>query len=474
MITQEERTTAPAAEQDTTARTPLTDAPAPTLEGAPLQRTATGRPRVLIVGAGFGGLSAARTLADQDVDVLILDRNNYHGFWPLLYQVATAGLEPEAIASPVRAIIRRYPNVNFLMAEVRGVDFERKAVQTNDGASIEYDYLILAAGSANNYFGNTGLVEQTFGMKDIDEAEHLRNQVLACFERAVRETDPDKRRKLLTIAVVGGGPTGVELAGAFAELIRHVLRKDYPMIDVHEARVVLIEATQKILASFPENLQRSAQRRLEGLGVELRFGAAVDTVEQGDIRFKDGSLLPAGTVIWAAGVRGATLGDGLGLKLARGARVPVEPTLNLADRPEVFVIGDMAYLEGFKPGVAYPMVAPVAIQMGEQAAKNILGLARKQKLQPFRYFDKGQMATIGRRAAVLDAFGIRLSGAIAWLGWLFIHIMELVGFRNRLIVLTNWAWNYFTYDRGVRLITALPNTLETPKSQETSDPRRMG
>ncbi|HEU4322042.1 MAG TPA: NAD(P)/FAD-dependent oxidoreductase [Roseiflexaceae bacterium] len=439
-------------------------------QGVPILARTTGRARVVVVGAGFGGLSVARTLAGQDVDVLILDRNNYHGFWPLLYQVATAGLEPEAIASPVRAIVRRYPNVNFLMAEVHGVDFDRKVVQTKDGGEISYDYLILSAGSANNYFGNNALADQTFGMKDIDEAEHLRNKVLSCFERAVRESDPEKRRKLLTIAVVGGGPTGVELAGAFAELIRHVLRKDYPMLDVSQASVVLIEATQKILATFPENLQKSAVRRLHNLGVEVRLGAAVDSVEHGEIAFKDGSHLSAATVIWAAGVRGASLADALSVKLARGARVPVTPTLNLAEHPEVYAIGDMAYLEGFKPGVAYPMVAPVANQMGEQAAKNILALIQKRPPQPFRYFDKGQMATIGRRAAVLDAFGIRMSGVLAWMGWLFIHIMELVGFRNRVIVLTNWAWNYFTYDRGVRLITApAPEPEETPKRVGAGD-----
>lgn len=413
---------------------------------------ATGRPRVVVVGAGFGGLSVARNLAGHDLDVLVLDRNNYHGFWPLLYQVATAGLEPEAIAYPVRAILRKHRDVGFLMAEVQAVDFERKLVQT-DGLPISYDYLVLAAGSANNYFGNDSLARHTFGMKDIDEAERLRNHVLSCFEHAIREQDAARRAALMTFAIIGGGPTGVELAGAFVELIRHVLRKDYPALNMDRARVVLIEAHDRVLASFPERLRRSAHRRLERMGVEVRLNSAVASVDERQVVFKDGSTLEAGTVIWAAGVRAAPLADVLGAAQGRGARVQVTPTLHLPDRPEVFVIGDMAYLEGYQGGQSYPMIAPVAIQQGKQAARNIMALVRGEPLQPFRYFDKGQMATIGRRAAVLDAFGLRLSGFLAWVGWLFIHLIELIGFRNRLIVLTNWAYNYFTYDRGVRLIT---------------------
>jgi NADH:ubiquinone reductase (H+-translocating) len=412
-----------------------------------------GRPRVVVVGAGFGGLSAARTLARGDVDVLVLDRNNYHGFWPLLYQVATAGLEAEAIAYPVRAILRRHHDVAFMMTEARGVDFERKQLLT-DGTPIGYDYLVLAAGSANNYFGNDALAEQTYGLKDLNDAEQLRNRVLSAFERAVREPDAARRAALLTIAIVGGGPTGVELAGAFAELIRHVLRKDYPMLDIAEARVVLVEATDRILASFPQSLQRSARRRLERMGVEVRLKTAVAAVDGDAVTFKDGTRLAAGTVVWAAGVRAAPLADALGVALGRGARVRVEPPLNVPGHPEVFVIGDMAYLEGYDSGQAYPMIAPVAIQQGRWAAQNILARLSGAPMRPFRYFDRGQMATIGRRAAVLDAFGVRLSGFIAWLGWLFIHLIELIGFRNRLIVLANWAYNYFTYDRGVRLITS--------------------
>ncbi len=409
------------------------------------------RPRVVIVGAGFGGLAVARTLANAPVEILLINRTNYHGFWPLLYQVATAGLEPESIAYPVRAILRRYRNANFLLAEVQGVDFTRRCVQTDVGA-ISYDYLILAAGSTTNFFGNNQIARYVLGMKDLNEAQRLRNHVLLCCERAAVESDPARRAALLTFAVVGGGPTGVELAGAFIELIRHVIRRDYPMLDTRQARVVLIEATNHILASFPESLQRAALQRLRQMGVEVRLQTQVADADHGGLTFGDGSFLPAATVVWAAGVRSAPLADALGVTLSRDARVVVTPHLTLPADERVFVVGDMAYLEGYRPGVAYPMVAPVAIQMGEQAARNIIAQLNHQPMQPFHYIDKGQMATIGRSAAVLDAFGIRLSGWLAWVGWLFVHLMALVGFRNRVLVLLNWAYSYFTYDRGVRLI----------------------
>jgi NADH dehydrogenase len=412
-----------------------------------------GRPRVVVVGAGFGGISVARTLARGSVDVQVLDRNNYHGFWPLLYQVATAGLESASIAYPVRAILRKHDNTSFIMAEARGVDFDRRLVFT-DGAPIEYDYLVLAAGSANNYFGNDALAERTYGLKDLGDAERLRNRLLSAFERAARENDPARRAALLTLVIVGGGPTGVELAGAFAELIRHVLRKDYPMLDVAQARVLLIEAGPRILATFPASLQRKALKRLEQIGVEVRLNTAVASVEGEHVAFKDGTQLEASTVVWAAGVRAAALADVLGVEQARGARVKIMPTLNLADRPEVFVIGDMAYLEGYHGGQAYPQVAQVALQQGKQAARNILAHVQGEPMRAFRYRDLGNFATIGRSAAILDTSVIRLSGFLAWLGWLFIHLMYLAGFRNRLVVLANWAYSYFTYDRGVRLITS--------------------
>ncbi|MEA2574650.1 MAG: hypothetical protein QOH93_1948 [Chloroflexia bacterium] len=412
----------------------------------------TRRSRVVIVGAGFGGMNAARTLANKDVDVLVLDCNNYHGFWPLLYQVATAGIESEAIAYPVRAIFRKYRNINFRMNTVTGVDLDKKVVYT-EGRPVRYDYLILAAGSANNYFGNNALAQHTYGLKDIDEAEHLRNRLLYCFERAAAETDPKKRQELMTFVVIGGGPTGAELSGAFSELINFVLKKDYPNLDVTQARVILVEATDKVLSAFPDDLQRSAMKKLKSMGVELRLNSKVQSVEHGLVTFEDGSTIQAGAVVWAAGVKGSELGNTLDVEQGKGGRVKIEPTLHIPGHDEVFAVGDMAYLEGYKGDQAYPMVAQVAIQQGKHAAHNILEHAAGREMTPFHYFDQGSMATIGRRYAILDAFGVRLSGRLAWFGWLFIHIIYLIGFRNRLIVLTNWAYNYFSYERAVRLIT---------------------
>lgn len=425
-------------------------------DATPIKHVAAGvhkssRPRVLVIGAGFGGLSTARTLAKSGVDVLVLDRNNYHGFWPLLYQVATAGLEAEAIAYPVRGILRKHRNIGFEMAEVSGVNFEQKKVLT-DLEPLYYDYLVIAAGSANNYFGNDALAENTFGMKDINEAEQLRNHVLSAFESAARENDPQKRAALLTFVLIGGGPTGVELAGAFSELISHVMRHDYPMLDIAEARTILVEAMDKILAPFHPSLQQAAMRKLKKLGVEVMTSMPVKSVEDGLITFANGNVLLAKTVVWAAGVRAAAIADVLGVEQARGARVKVTPQLHLPENSQVFVIGDMAYLEGYKGG-PYPMVAPVAVQQGKLAARNILAQVEGKAMKAFEYFDKGQMATIGRSSAILEGFGIRMSGLLAWFGWLFVHLMVLVGFRNRLVVLANWAYNYFTYDRGVRIIT---------------------
>ena len=432
-------------------------------------------PRIVIVGVGFGGLNAARNLAGQDVDVLMLDKNNYHGFWPLLYQVATAGLEAESIAYPVRAIFHRSRNIRFRMTEVRSIDLDARKITTT-GKPLTYDYLILAAGSANNYFGNNALAQHTFGLKDIEDAERLRNKMLLAFEQASTERDPDVRKAMMTFAVIGGGPTGVELSGALSELVHHVLVKDYPMLDVTEARIILIEAADRILASFPESLQKSARETLERMKVDVRLNAPVDSVDADTIRLKDGSTIAASTVIWAAGVRSAPLADTLNVELARSARVKITPELHLPGHPEVFVVGDMAYLEGYKGEAtdAYPMVAQVAIQQGKHAANNILRRLRGESLQPFKYFDPGTMATIGRRSAVLDAFGVQLSGRLAWFGWLFIHIMYLVGFRNRVIVLTNWAFNYFTFERGVRLITGnyLPEEEVLPTENASSGVKR--
>jgi NADH dehydrogenase len=406
------------------------------------------RPRVVIVGAGFGGINAARALGNRAVDVLVLNRTNYHGFWMMLYQVASSQIEPEAIARPVRTMLRRYRNIQFQLADVQGVDLERHVVQTVDH-EIPYDYLVLAAGSTTHYFGHDSYRQRTLGLHDIDEATHMRDQVLMAFERAAREPDAARRQALMTIVVIGAGPTGVELAGAFSELIHSSLAKDYPMLGMTAARVVLVEAANTMLSSFPASLQRSARRKLERLGVEIRLGTAVTNVESGIITLDDGSVYNAETVIWSAGVRATPLADVLGVALGRGARVPVLPTLNMAERPEVFVVGDMAYLEN-ADGAAYPMVAQVAMQMGKRAGANILALHSGAALRPFSYFDFGQMAIIGRGGGLFDSHGVRLAGFLGWCMWLAVHLFYLPGLRNRLVVLLNWFSTVVTGEASVR------------------------
>jgi len=451
------------------------------------QTSRSGRPRVVIVGAGFGGLSAMKTLGNKAVDVLLVDRNNYHGFWPLLYQVATGGLDSASVATPIRKLIRPYrKNTDFQLANVTGVDYANKKVLVEVGDPIPYDFLILAAGSAQFYFGNDALAEKTFSMKDVDEAEQIRNQVLAAFEKANSESDPQKRKALMTVAIVGGGPTGVELAGAYSELFNHDFAKDYPNLNIRDARVVMIEAMPKILLPFstpsapptapPNDLQRSVQSTLEKKGVQIMLSKPVDAVRDGAVHFKDGDTLDAETVIWAAGVRGALLADKIDVKLQRGMRVPVNETLQLEDHPEVFVIGDMAYLEGFQWGdrkMAYPMVAQVALQMGEYAAKNIIVLASGSSgggLTKFSYFDKGSMAIVGRGAAIVSADKIALSKSfvlpfklklgqnkptlfLAWPMWIFVHVQFLEGWHNKWTTLFNFAWNFLNRDRGARVLT---------------------
>jgi NADH dehydrogenase len=409
--------------------------------------------RVVIVGAGFGGLSAAKALANTSADVMVIDRNNYHGFWPLLYQVATAGLEPDAIAHPTRAIFSQYANVNFRMATVTNIDFDQKLVLT-DNAPVPYDYLILAAGSTTHFFGNDKLAAITYTLKDLSDAELLRQRVLCCFEQASHTPDPQQRRELMTFVLVGGGPTGVELAGALSELFRHVLRNDYPELDVNDARVILIEGLDSLLPVFPQNLGRDAQQRLEHMGVEVRLNVLVTDANERCVTLQDESTIAARTIVWTAGVRGAPLADALDVDKTKGSRVTVTSRLHLPERPAVFVIGDMANLGGYKGDTAHPMLAPVAIQQGEQAAANILAHMQGQPMSSFYYRDLGMMATIGRRAAVLTIAGVQMTGFLAWLGWLIIHLLQLVGFRNKLMVLTNWLYNYLTYDRAARIIVS--------------------
>jgi NADH dehydrogenase len=409
------------------------------------------RLRVVIVGAGFGGLRVARGLAGKAVDMLIVDRNNYHCFLPLLYEVATAGLEPESIAQNVRRIVRGAPNVEFRMAEVTDADLDRRVVIT-DAGELPYDYLVLAPGSVTNYFGVSET--STFALKDLDEAVALRSQLLDAYERAEYESDVERRRSLMTVVIVGGGPTGVELAGAIAELKHHVLAKDYPRLNVDgdEARVLLLEATDRLLGMFPGSLQRRAREQLEALGVEVWLNAAVESATNAGVSLRDGRSIYAATVIWVAGIKTPPLIERLGLETKAGGRVAVEPSMRAPGLSNVFVIGDAAYLEG-PDGRPYPQVAPVAIQQGALAAGNILRSIRWEALASLRYRDQGTMTTIGRRRAVAHVYGLRLSGFIAWTIWLVVHLVQLIGFRNKALVLVNWAWNYFTYDRGVRLIT---------------------
>ncbi len=410
----------------------------------------THTPIVAIVGAGFGGLRAARALRDAPVRVVLIDRRNYHLFQPLLYQVATAGLSPDEIAHPVRAILRSQHNLEFRLAEVVKVDLASKRLHLSTGG-LDYDYLILAVGGVTNFFGLDSVAKNAFGLKDIDDAVGIRNHLLKMFELAAQEPDADQRRALLTFVVVGGGPTGVESAGALSELIRLVLTKDYRGMNFKEARVILLEATDKLLSALPEQLREAAAEALWNKKVEVRFGAAVADFDGQRVSLKGGEIIPAHTLIWAAGVKAASLVDTLGVKQGRLGRVVVTPALQLPDHPGAFVIGDAAYLES--DGQPLPMLAPVAVQQADVAAGNIQRILAGQPSVEFVYKDPGSLATIGRNQAVAQLGKLQFRGFIAWVLWLVVHIIQLIGFRNRLVVLINWAWDYLFYDRAVRLIS---------------------
>ncbi len=408
------------------------------------------QPVVAVVGAGFGGLRAARALRRAPVKVILVDQHNYHLFQPLLYQVATAGLSPTDIAHPVRAILRNQKNLEFRLANVLKVDLADRCLDTDTG-EIPYDYLILAVGSETNYFGLESVAQNGFSLKDIQDAEKIRNHLLRMFELAAQEKDAATRRKLLTFVVVGGGPTGVESSGALAELIRLVLIRDYPGLNIKDVRVLLLEATTQLLNGFPEGLREAAADRLWKKYVEVRFGAAVSSFDGEQVTLLSGEVIPARTLIWAAGVRAHRLLDTLDVRQARQGRVVVEPTLQIPGKPEAFIIGDGAYLE-YK-GEALPMMAPVAIQQAALAAANIQRLMGGYELESFHFKDPGSLATIGRNAAVARLGRFQFKGFFAWVLWLVVHILNLIGFRNRLFVVINWAWDYFLYDRAIRLIT---------------------
>ena len=420
--------------------------------------------KVIIVGAGFGGLFAARTLADKDVEVLLIDRNNYHTFTPLLYQVATCALDPSEIAYPVRNIFRKDKNTRFLLGEVTAVDPVQQTVTIrNHGQerSEPYDYLILAAGSEPTYFGNDEIRAFSLDMRTLSDAVDLRNHILRLFERAAWTEDERLCEALTTIVVVGGGPTGLETAGAIYELYNHVLNVEYTHSDL-KTRVILVEMQPYLLAPYPEKLRQAALEQLESLGVEVMTGQPVVEATSDYIKLGDGTKIATFTLVWAAGVKGAAAAKLVGGAVRRDGRIPITATLKLPDHENVYAIGDMAYLEDAN-GQPYPMLIPVAQQQGILAAKNILAEMEGRPLQPFSYFDRGMMATIGRRRAVVWIYNrIPLKGYLAWVAWLALHLMTLLGFRNRVSVFVNWVWNYLTYDRSVRIILEKANPSDKP------------
>jgi NADH dehydrogenase len=403
------------------------------------------RRRVVVVGAGFGGLACARELDGSSVDVTLLDRHNYHLFTPLLYQVATSLLNPSDIAYPLRAIFRRSPNVRFRQASVRGVDLDRKTVRTSAGDEIGYDVLVLATGSANNYFSNEALARHTLGMKTLAEAMRLRNHVLSCLELAARAATEDERREWLTFVIAGGGPTGVEYAGALEELLRMVLGRDYPELDRALARIVVVEGLDRLLGAFHPKLGAYAERTLRDRGVEVRTSTLVETATDDRVILRGGEEIATRTIVWSAGVRpDDPLGEAA--ERSRSKRVRVDDHLRLRD--DVYAIGDAASVAAGEGEL--PMLSPPAMQAGRYVARAILDPAATRT--PFRYVDKGTMATIGRRAAVADVRGLKLKSTLGWLAWLLVHIYYLIGFRNRAAVLASWAWDYLRRDRPIRVI----------------------
>ncbi len=407
------------------------------------------QPHVVIIGAGFGGLTCAQALKRAPVRITVLDRANHHLFQPLLYQVAMAGLSPADIAAPIRSVLRKQANVGVLLTEAVGVDFDKQVVKLRDG-ELAYDFLVLAAGGRTSYFGHDEWEQFAPGLKDLDDAVEIRRRVLLAFEAAEKESDAERCKQLMTFLVVGGGPTGVELAGAIAELSRYVLDRDFRSIYPDQAEIRLLEGGPRILPSFPPELSASAERQLNDLGVRVRKNAQVTNIDETGV-YLGAEHIPAATVIWGAGVRATALTQTLGVPVDRAGRVKIEADLTVPGRKNVFAIGDMTYLE--QDGQPLPGVSPVAMQMARCVARNIRHALGEQPYEQFRYVDKGSMATIGRNAAIAQIGKVHLSGWLAWLAWLALHLFYLIGFRNRAAALFNWAWMYFTYQRGARLIT---------------------
>lgn len=407
------------------------------------------RPHVVIVGGGFAGLWAARALSSAPVRITLLDRGNHHLFQPLLYQVATAGLSAPNIAAPLRQILRRQKNVTVLLGEVAGIQPAEKQVRLADGRCLAFDHLLLASGATHAYFGHDDWAPHAPGLKTLDDALGIRRRILTAFERAEAEDDPVKRDAWLTFAIVGGGPTGVELAGTLAEIARHTLRGEFRRVDPRKARVLLLEAGSRVLASFPESLSEKARAQLHRLGVEVRTGVPVAAIDDAGVQLGD-TRIAARTVLWAAGVAASPLARDLGVPLDRAGRVLVEPDLSVPGHPSIFVAGDLASIQ--YDGKPVPGVAPAAKQMGRHVARSILARLRGATPSPFRYRDFGNLATIGRMAAVVDLHGLKFSGLLAWWFWLAAHVFFLIGFRNRLVVLIDWAQAYWSYQRSARII----------------------
>jgi NADH dehydrogenase len=429
------------------------------------------RPRVVIVGAGFAGLTAARRIARLPVQVTVVDRKNHHTFQPLLYQVATAGLSPGEIAAPIRWILRTYSNVKVLLEEVVDFNLKQKKVITREQV-LDYDWLVIASGATHAYFDHQEWEPLAPGLKTIEDALEIRRRVLLAFELAERQTADGQSASPLQFVVIGGGPTGVELAGTLAEIARHALNREFRNIDPQQTRILLIEGSSRVLGAYSEELSRKAEEQLRRLGVEVRTSHVVTRIEPGAVWIGD-ERIPAPVVLWAAGVAASPLGRKLGVPVDRAGRVLVQPDLSIPGHREVFVVGDLAALQN-ENGKMLPGVAPVAIQQGDWVAETIARDLENQPRRNFRYHDKGSLATIGRASAVAQFGKFELSGYFAWLAWLFVHILFLIGFRNRLLVMIQWAWSYLTYERGARLITGsneLPGwTQPQPEEDQTTEP----
>jgi len=408
-------------------------------------------PHIVIIGAGFAGLETARGLANAPVRITLVDKNNHHLFQPLLYQVAIAGLLPSQIAQPVRTIFRKQKNLAFQMGEVTEVNLNEKYIRLN-GSVIAYDYLVISAGARTNFFGFDSLEKYGLQLKDIETAVKTRNHLLAMFEQASHEGDAEKRKAMLTFVIVGGGPTGVETAGALSELITHVMKKDYPRLDLNDAQVILLEAGANLINPYPDELRNATLKLLQNKKVDVRLNTKMQDFNGQRVTLGDGSAIETQTLIWTAGAKAAEIIDSLGVEQASMGRVRVSPSLQLPLFSEAFVIGDAAFLVN-ENGQPLPMLSTVAIQQGQATAKNIHRMVEGKEPLPFHYKDPGLLATVGRNAAVARIFGISFSGFIAWVIWVFLHIYRIIGFRNRIIVMFNWAWDYFFYDNQVRLIT---------------------